>query len=199
MDVFGRQLPHPGEVTLETHQLPPGRQRTSFQNHTLPRPINPQNHNLNPDGLQIEYLGFEGLRDFAEFCYHLHLDHIDYSRDDYSDNFEDVMERLEEFTDDIDAFLKNARCKEADQLRSYLRRMRQAPTCNPFAGPLEEAIIALYLDGCQGIVGRVATGVCLRLYKRREAPSSEDRRPDVTSSINLLLGLPTLDTDFVYN
>ncbi|KAI2785523.1 hypothetical protein F4815DRAFT_440750 [Daldinia loculata] len=118
-----------GEVSVHIEfDSPPDHRRTSFRDWIF--------YSLH-NRARTRYLGFGKLFDFADYCYHLHLKDIDYSGNDYTGSFENVMECLEEFTEDTDAFLKNARCQEADQLRSYLRRMRQAPICNPFAGPLE--------------------------------------------------------------
>ncbi|KAI1658301.1 hypothetical protein F4813DRAFT_395981 [Daldinia decipiens] len=128
-------ISYSGEGSMHVNfDLQPAQRRTSFQDRTMHGQINnPNDYNR----IQIKYLGHKALFDFADYCYHLHLKDIDYYGNDYTESFEKVMDCLESFTEDTDAFLRNAKCQEAYQLRSYLRRMRQAPICNPFAGPLE--------------------------------------------------------------
>ncbi|KAF3064233.1 hypothetical protein GL218_01729 [Daldinia childiae] len=117
------------EPVVNIHfDLEPGRRRTSYYRHP---PVQNGLHR------QRHYLGHRALFDFAHHCFELHSigdDYFGYAR---SGDFERVMERLEFFTEDTESFLRNPKCQESDQLRAYLRRIRQAPVCNPFAGPQE--------------------------------------------------------------
>ncbi|OTB20748.1 hypothetical protein K445DRAFT_18020 [Daldinia sp. EC12] len=87
--------------------------------------------------LRVNYLGYQGVLQFAQLSYGLHKQKVSYFGMDRSDAFEHVMSNMENFTDSVDALLEEMKGQEADQLRSYLRRMRNARACNPFAGPLE--------------------------------------------------------------
>jgi hypothetical protein len=87
----------------------------------------------------VEYFGFQELFKLTHGKYRLHLRGKNYYDERWLE-FGDVMDRLEEFTQDISDFLDEVRCREADQLRAYLRR-RHAHPCNPFAGPWEASPI----------------------------------------------------------
>ncbi|KAI1804339.1 hypothetical protein F4811DRAFT_571177 [Daldinia bambusicola] len=108
--------------------IQPGRRQTSFVEPAVSMATGP------------EYMGPAALFDFARLSYLLHRRNVWYHGAEGSVAFLCVMEKMEYFSELADVFLEAVKGKEADQLRSYLWRMRNGRACNPFAGPLGDKL-----------------------------------------------------------